>query len=27
VRLYDSLGFERVLTSFSVDLDPGALRS
>jgi len=27
VRLYDALGFERVLTSFSVDLDQGALRS
>jgi hypothetical protein len=27
VRLYDALGFERVLTSLSVDLDRGALRS
>jgi hypothetical protein len=27
VRVYDALGFERVLTSFSVELDPGALRS
>jgi GNAT superfamily N-acetyltransferase len=26
VRLYDALGFERVLSSFSVDLDAGTLR-
>jgi hypothetical protein len=26
MHLYDALGFERVLTSFSVDLDAGALR-